>query len=384
MPICIECQYPVQTLWTEYSGAGDKSSGHNIRLTVCRNCGQFCDKYVEHDFVVIFIDLVLIKPQVYRHLLHNTLMRERDQFDPSIVRLGVLLLLFDVYLTWARIERQSNPEDAFGLFGSVKPGQGATSALASFSPPPPPPPLVPAPPSLLDGAISPDDAASSSFASSLASSLSASSLALSLPSFSSLGPSSLSSSSSAASSFLQNPADIAASAADIGRLAQQPIVFQYVFFLVLCALSTIAFHVSIRFLTSSPLSPLARMGVLPTFHRPNSVSTALLVSSSTKLFPILMVIWDYDVPAAARSLGWAVVVNNIEALKILLDCGYGTAAFLAMAGALSRWAIGRLVLWVVGLGDVDGAGESSVADDGRALWAVVLMVRDWAGRLAVG
>jgi len=68
----------------------------------------------------------------------------------------------------------------------------------------------------------------------------------------------------------------------------------------------------------------------------------------------------------------------------LLDCGYGAAAFLAMAGALSRWASGRLVLWVVGLSDVDGAGESSVADDGRALWAVVLMVRDWAGRLAVG
>lgn len=65
MPICIECQHPVKTLWTQYS-AGDKSSGHNIRLTVCRNCGRFCDKYVEHDFVVLFIDLVLIKPQVRR------------------------------------------------------------------------------------------------------------------------------------------------------------------------------------------------------------------------------------------------------------------------------------------------------------------------------
>ena len=64
MPICIECRHPVKTLWTQYSGAGDKSSGHNIRLTVCRNCGHFCDKYVEHDFVVLFIDLVLIKPQV--------------------------------------------------------------------------------------------------------------------------------------------------------------------------------------------------------------------------------------------------------------------------------------------------------------------------------
>ncbi len=98
MPICIECQYPVKTLWTEYSGAGDKSSGHNIRLTVCRNCGQFCDKYVEHDFVVIFIDLVLIKPQVYRHLLHNTLMREGDQFDVCCVDpLRILLLSLSTY-----------------------------------------------------------------------------------------------------------------------------------------------------------------------------------------------------------------------------------------------------------------------------------------------
>lgn len=64
MPICIECRYPVKTLYTEYSGADDKSTGHGVRLTVCKNCGRFCDKYVEHDFVVLFIDLVLIKPQV--------------------------------------------------------------------------------------------------------------------------------------------------------------------------------------------------------------------------------------------------------------------------------------------------------------------------------
>ena len=114
------------------------------------------------------------------------------------------------------------------------------------------------------------------------------------------------------------------------------------------------------------------------------MSTALLVSSSTKLFPILMVIWEYDVPAAARSLGWAVVANNVEALKILLDCGYGVAALLATAGALSRWAMGRAVLWAAGLEGVDSAGESSVAEDGRALGALLIYAKDWAGRLAVG
>jgi hypothetical protein len=87
MPICIECREPVATLWTQYAAGGDSSSGHNIRLTVCQKCGQFCDKYVEHDFVVMFIDLVLIKPQVYRHLLYNALMHKEDRLDVCIFSL---------------------------------------------------------------------------------------------------------------------------------------------------------------------------------------------------------------------------------------------------------------------------------------------------------
>ncbi len=97
-----------------------------------------------------------------------------------------------------------------------------------------------------------------------------------------------------------------------------------------------------------------------------------------------MVIWEYDVPAAARSLGWAVVANNVEALKILLDCGYGVAALLAGAGALSRWAMGRAVLWAAGLEGVDSVGEIGVVEDGRALGAALLYLREvggWVGAL---
>ena len=69
MPICIECRYPVSALYTTYSKADDKALGKGVRLTQCPRCKRFADKYVEHDFVVLFIDLVLIKPQVCRALL---------------------------------------------------------------------------------------------------------------------------------------------------------------------------------------------------------------------------------------------------------------------------------------------------------------------------
>lgn len=85
-------------------------TGGDVRLTQCPRCKRFADKYVEHDYVVLFIDLVLVKPQVsiaparlhgwfafcrikssvlighaqvYRHLLFNRLGREDDELDVS-------------------------------------------------------------------------------------------------------------------------------------------------------------------------------------------------------------------------------------------------------------------------------------------------------------
>lgn len=153
---------------------------------------------------------------------------------------------------------------------------------------------------------------------------------------------------------------------------------------MLCVLSSLAFHLSIRFLSTSRLSPLVALNLLTCYTCPNSVSTALLVSSSTKLFPILMVIWQYDVPAAAQSLGWAVVANNVEALQILLDCGYGVAALLTTIGAVGRWLVGRCVLWLVELQNVNSTGDASITADGKALWALMTYMRMWAGQLVSG
>ncbi|KAF2433592.1 Arv1-like protein [Tothia fuscella] len=272
MPICIECRFPVNTLYTSYSKADDRTLGKGVRLTQCPRCKRFADKYVEHDFVVLFIDLVLIKPQVYRHLLFNRLGREDDRFERSIIRLGILLLLFDVYLTWARIEKAGAPLSA--------------DAQTQSAPLPP--------------------------------------------------------------------------------LSTHPLLLQYLFFLILCLLSTLAFHLPIRFLCSHPPSWLRsdRQGhhvkLLPYYPKPTAISTAIIVSSCTKLFPILLIVWDYDLPSAASAVSWAVIVNNVAAVEILMDCGFMRAGFLVLVGAVCRTIVGWLVLSVVGLQDrswgLDGVG----------------------------
>jgi lipid intermediate transporter len=324
MPICITCCTPVKHLYTTYSKADDRSLGKGVRLTQCPHCKRFADKYVEHDFVVLFIDLVLIKPQVsrlscdfcslklsrfkvYRHLLFNRLGRADDKLDPSILRLGTLLLLFDVYLTWARIEN------------TFSAGPNTTTAT---------------------------------------------------------------------------------------NLNDAPILLQYLFFLTLNTLATFAHHVTVRLLvriflsrTSSEIQidspkteasnspgkqntyddlagsaqakePKRTAG--PGLASPSAISTALLVSSCTKLFPILLVIWPeptseeshdngltQSFASRARSyVGWAVLLNNIEALLILLDCGYVAAMSLALAGTIARWMVERVVLGLAGLeGDGGPIGD---------------------------
>lgn len=85
MPICTTCTQPLPHLYTLYQSA------HNLRLEQCvrdstlqrphrfihapfdaqSNCHAFADPYVEHDSLTILLDLILLKPGVYRHLLFN-------------------------------------------------------------------------------------------------------------------------------------------------------------------------------------------------------------------------------------------------------------------------------------------------------------------------
>lgn len=123
--ICINCTHPAESLYVIYS--------HNhIQLTDCSHCGSEVDKYVEIDNVILFIDLLLLKPGAYRHLVYNSLesqllsessikkssnttinnsyyyyltkivkkfMDWENKFD-TLIRLWILLFIFDIYLKW--------------------------------------------------------------------------------------------------------------------------------------------------------------------------------------------------------------------------------------------------------------------------------------------
>lgn len=66
---------------------------------------------MEHDFVIIFVDMILHKKPVYRHLLFNRLPYRDLGIDPNVFKLGVLLILFDVYIKWFRLEQEATVVD---------------------------------------------------------------------------------------------------------------------------------------------------------------------------------------------------------------------------------------------------------------------------------
>lgn len=104
--ICVECNNPgIDCLYSEFKSK-------YIKLTICPKCGQLADKYIEFDNVIIFLDVLLLEKQAYRHLAYNKVETAIFSQDPpqyrKIVRYVVLLVLFEVYLTWAYEEKKEH------------------------------------------------------------------------------------------------------------------------------------------------------------------------------------------------------------------------------------------------------------------------------------
>ena len=67
-----------------------------------------------------------------------------------------------------------------------------------------------------------------------------------------------------------------------------------------------------------------------------------------------MVVWRYDdvEGQVAQGVEWAVAVQNLEALSILLECSYIVASLMVGGGLTAKTIVGRVVLRLAGLSKV--------------------------------
>eukprot|EP01116_Phalansterium_solitarium_P024921 TRINITY_DN927_c0_g1_i1.p2 TRINITY_DN927_c0_g1~~TRINITY_DN927_c0_g1_i1.p2 ORF type:complete len:252 (+),score=63.46 TRINITY_DN927_c0_g1_i1:962-1717(+) len=95
--ICVECSRSVNQTFQEFSKG-------NIRLVHCDYCKEVVDKYVEYDFVIIFLDLILHRIQVYRHILFNR-TEYCDKWIPiPYMKIFVLYVFFEAYIKWSKLK----------------------------------------------------------------------------------------------------------------------------------------------------------------------------------------------------------------------------------------------------------------------------------------
>ena len=72
--VCVQCGAPQKELFMQISG-------QVIGLATCGECGATVDPYVEYEWLLLFIDLLLHKRQVWHHLLVNRWPHDKRQFS---------------------------------------------------------------------------------------------------------------------------------------------------------------------------------------------------------------------------------------------------------------------------------------------------------------
>jgi len=140
MVVCVECGCPVNHVYREFSKG-------NIRLTRCDNCGCIADKYVEHDALIIFLELILHKEQAHRHVLFNRLPYVDRGLDKKIVQFAIAIIFFDAYTKWFLHKNSfySERSEVWPPIGCVTPHasdkaihhlDALSESCPTFSPPP--------------------------------------------------------------------------------------------------------------------------------------------------------------------------------------------------------------------------------------------------------
>ncbi|XP_012083080.1 protein ARV 2 [Jatropha curcas] len=109
---CVECGFAIKTLFVQYSPG-------NIRLMKCENCKAVADEYIECEFMIILIDLILHKPKAYRHILYNVLNQETINSEGLLWKTTISFLLLDAYRSLL-LQRNGEEHGSFLSFSSKK------------------------------------------------------------------------------------------------------------------------------------------------------------------------------------------------------------------------------------------------------------------------
>ncbi|ONK69694.1 uncharacterized protein A4U43_C05F25760 [Asparagus officinalis] len=87
---CVNCGWGIERLFVQYSPG-------NIRLMKCESCKVVADPYIECEFMILLIDLILHKTKAYRHLLYNMLNLEASDVKGILWKSSLINFLLDAY-----------------------------------------------------------------------------------------------------------------------------------------------------------------------------------------------------------------------------------------------------------------------------------------------
>lgn len=92
-----------------------------------------------------------------------------------------------------------------------------------------------------------------------------------------------------------------------------------------------------------------KYGDTPESANPTSATESAVSRSSVTFAFSFLSMEGGGIDWVRRGVAWAVAVQNMEALRILLGCGHLTALGLVAAGGVVRWIVRGVILGVVGL-----------------------------------
>ncbi|ETW27090.1 hypothetical protein PFFCH_05496 [Plasmodium falciparum FCH/4] len=89
--ICIKCGSSNSNLYTVYNK-------NNIRLNECNRCNKICDEYVEKNRFIIFLNILFLKPEIYRHIVFNRIKYHDKFINNFFLKMIIIFLIINAYL----------------------------------------------------------------------------------------------------------------------------------------------------------------------------------------------------------------------------------------------------------------------------------------------